>query len=84
MTLTQGHLNIKIKIMVFSEITEPMKVKFYVELSCLGEAKFCVQNPGRIFNMATMLTNAQKSSSLEPVGGFLRNFVCSIRDLSQS
>ena len=25
--LTQGHLNIKIKIMVFSEITGPMKVK---------------------------------------------------------
>ena len=25
--LTQGHLNIKVKIMVFSEITGPMKVK---------------------------------------------------------
>ena len=32
--MTQGHLNIKIKIMVFSEITGPMKVKFYVEPPC--------------------------------------------------
>ena len=39
--LTQGHLNIKIKIMVFSEITGPMKVKFYVEPPCLGETKVC-------------------------------------------
>ena len=32
----QGHLNIKIKSMVFSEITVPEKVNFYVEPLCLG------------------------------------------------
>ena len=40
LTLTLGHLNIKIKIMVLlvlSEITGPLKVKFYVEPPCLGE-----------------------------------------------
>ena len=36
LTLTQGHCNIKIKLTVFSEITGPMKVKFYVEPPCLG------------------------------------------------
>ena len=46
LTLTQGHLNIKIKIMVFSEITGPMKVKFYVEPACVGGTKFYAQNLG--------------------------------------
>ena len=40
LTLTRGHLNIKIMIMVFSEITGHMKVKFYVEPPCLGKTKF--------------------------------------------
>ena len=39
-TLTQGHLNIKIKIMVFLGITEPMKVKLYVETPCFGENNY--------------------------------------------
>ena len=39
LTLSQGHLNIKIKIMVFSKITGPVKVKLYVEPLCLGETK---------------------------------------------
>ena len=41
LTLAQGHLNVKIKIIVFSEITGPMKVKFYVKPPCLGGTKFC-------------------------------------------
>ena len=69
LTLTQGHLNIKIKIMVFSEITGPMKVKFYVE-PCLVGTKLYAQTLGRLLNMATILTNAQKSSSLELVSRF--------------
>ena len=40
----EGHLNIKIKIMVFSEIPGPMKVKFCMEPPCLGETKLCAQN----------------------------------------
>ena len=84
MTLTQGHLNSKIKIMVFSEITGPMKVKFYVEHPCLGGRKDCARNLGRMLNMAAMLTNAQKSSSPEPVGRLSRNLVCSIWDSSPS
>ena len=59
MTLTQVNLNIKIKIMVFSEITGPMKVKCYVELPCVRKTKFYAQNLGWMLNMATMLTNAQ-------------------------
>ena len=40
LTMTQLHSNIKIKIMVFSEITGPMKVKFYGEPACLRGTNF--------------------------------------------
>ena len=58
-SLCQGHFNINIMIMVFSEITGPINVKFYVEPPCLGGTNFCAQNLGRTLNMTTMLTNAQ-------------------------
>ena len=50
---------IKIIIMVFSEITWPIKVNFYVEPPSLGGTKFCARNLGRMLNKAVMLTNAQ-------------------------
>ena len=54
---------------VFSEITGPMKVKFYVEPPGLRGTKFFTLNLGQMLNMAAMLTNAQTTSP-EPEGRF--------------
>ena len=53
MTLTQDHLNIKIKIMVFSEIAWPIKLKFYVKPPWIVTFKFCTRYPGHMTKMAT-------------------------------
>ena len=70
--LAQGDLDLKIKIMVFSDIIGPMKLIFYVEPPCLCGTKWFTRNLGRIRNIAPLLTNAQKLSP-EPVGKISRD-----------
>ena len=58
LTFTQGHLHIKIKIMVFSEITGPMKVKFNVEPPCLwGNKILCAKSVPNAEHGSQMLKN---------------------------
>ena len=66
LTLTQCRLNIKMnrlsfKIMVFLEITGPMKVKFYVGPPCLVGRNAVCEIWVEMLNLAAMLTNAQNS-----------------------
>ena len=53
----------------------------------LRGTNFCAQNLVRMLNMASILKNAQKSSSREPVGQFFHRtwyVICSIWDSSPS
>ena len=54
-----------------SETTEPIKVKFHVELLWDGGTKVCSNGPGHMTKMAAMPIygeNLKKSSSPEPKG----------------
>ena len=66
LTLTVGHLNtcIKIKIMVFSEIAWPIKLKFLVDPPWIVALKFCPQYLGHVTKMATMPTYGKNPSKI--------------------
>ena len=66
---------------VFSDITEPVKVKFHIELLWDRGMKVCSNGPGHMTKMAAMPIygkNLKKSSSLEPKGWWPWNLVCII------
>ena len=65
----------------FSETTEPIEVKFHMELLWDRRTKVCSNGPGHMTKVAAMPMygkNLKKSSSLEPKGWWPWNLVCII------
>ena len=72
LTLIQGHLNIKIKIMVFSEIAWPIKLKFYVEPPWVVAFKLYTQYLGHMTKMAaTPIYGKNPSKIFSRSGGLI-------------